>query len=321
MDFKGEFSKFGTKIINNIEGNDTIVADPTKEIINLDDKVDEFINWYYINMVKGHYTDIGEYHFPRAMRDLIEKIAVWYELRYPDSKNDKKAFDKEIVDKFNPVDVYVGGKEHAAMHLIYARFMSKALRDLGYLSFDEPFKKLIHQGMILGPDGNKMSKSKGNTVSPEEYISKYGADIFRMYIMFGFDYRQGGPWDEKGIDSMVKYFTRIEKLTDAINDLRKNDVSSKESIDKKEKELLLVKSNTIKMMTNNLNDFRFNTAIARSMELYNALSNYIREEKINKKVAIDTYEVFIKLLAPLAPHFAEELWHELGKTTNVYKCN
>ena len=245
----------------------------------------------------------------------------WYELRYPDSKNDKKAFDKEIVDKFNPVDVYVGGKEHAAMHLIYARFMSKALRDLGYLSFDEPFKKLIHQGMILGPDGNKMSKSKGNTVSPEEYISKYGADIFRMYIMFGFDYRQGGPWDEKGIDSMVKYFTRIEKLTDAINDLRKNDVSSKESIDKKEKELLLVKSNTIKMMTNNLNDFRFNTAIARSMELYNALSNYIREEKINKKVAIDTYEVFIKLLAPLAPHFAEEQWEKYGKIDFVYNEN
>ena len=207
------------------------------------------------------------------------------------------------------------------MHLIYARFMSKALRDLGYLSFDEPFKKLIHQGMILGPDGNKMSKSKGNTVSPEEYISKYGADIFRMYIMFGFDYRQGGPWDEKGIDSMVKYFTRIEKLTDAINDLRKNDVSSKESIDKKEKELLLVKSNTIKMMTNNLNDFRFNTAIARSMELYNALSNYIREEKINKKVAIDTYEVFIKLLAPLAPHFAEEQWEKYGKIDFVYNEN
>ena len=156
----------------------------------------------------------------------------WYELRYPDSKNEEKAFDKDIINKLAPVDVYVGGKEHAAMHLIYARFMTKALRDLGYLNFDEPFTKLIHQGMILGPDGNKMSKSKGNTVSPEEYIEKYGSDIFRMYIMFGFDYRQGGPWNEKGIDSMVKYFSRIERLIESIKELEEK--GTKKNIDVKE---------------------------------------------------------------------------------------
>ena len=170
----------------------------------------------------------------------------WYYLRYPDPHNNEKAFDKEIVDKMLPVDVYVGGKEHAAMHLIYARFMCKALRDLGYLDFDEPFKKLIHQGMILGPDGNKMSKSKGNTVSPEGYIEKYGSDVFRMYIMFGFDFRQGGPWDEKGIDSMVKYFTRIEKLVETTNSLKDNDYKE---IGNAEKELLRVKNQTIKAMT------------------------------------------------------------------------
>ena len=171
----------------------------------------------------------------------------WYELRYPDAKNSEKAFDKQTIDKMAPVDVYVGGKEHAAMHLIYVRFMTKALRDLGYLDFDEPFKKLIHQGMILGPDGNKMSKSKGNTVSPDEYIDKYGADVFRMYLMFGFDYRKGGPWDDKGIDAMSKYFSRIERLVESItNELK--DMESTDTIGLKEKELLRIKNQTIKMV-------------------------------------------------------------------------
>lgn len=236
----------------------------------------------------------------------------WYELRYPDSKNEEKAFDKEKINKIAPVDIYVGGKEHAAMHLIYARFMTKALRDLGYLNFDEPFKKLIHQGMILGPDGNKMSKSKGNTVSPEEYIEKYGSDIFRMYIMFGFDYRQGGPWDEKGIESMVKYFTRIERLIENLIELRKKENSKDIKIS--EKELLRVKNQTIKAMERDIDDFRFNTAIARSMELFNKISEYIREEKINIDVLEKTVETFITLLAPLAPHFAEEEWEKLRKS-------
>ena len=235
----------------------------------------------------------------------------WYELRYPDAKNENKAFDKQIIDEMLPVDVYVGGKEHAAMHLIYARFMTKALRDLGYLDFDEPFKKLIHQGMILGPDGNKMSKSKGNTVSPEEYIEKYGADVFRMYIMFGFDYRQGGPWDEKGIESMVKYFSRIERLIQTVQDLKNRATTSE--IRKQEKDLLRSKNQTIKAMTADIDDFRFNTAIARSMELFNKINEYLREEQINLEVVSNTIEIYIQLLTPLAPHFAEEQWEELGK--------
>lgn len=240
----------------------------------------------------------------------------WYYLRYPDAKNDKEAFGKEIVDKMLPVDVYVGGKEHAAMHLIYARFMTKALRDLGYLDFDEPFKKLIHQGMILGPDGNKMSKSKGNTVSPEEYIEKYGADVFRMYIMFGFEYRQGGPWDEKGIESMVKYFSKIERLIEKVNELKEK--SSYNEVGTKEKELLRWKNQTIRAMENDINDFRFNTAIARSMELLNKTSEYIRDGKINIEVLQDVINTYITLLAPLAPHFAEELWQKIGHTDFVY---
>ena len=240
----------------------------------------------------------------------------WYELRYPDAKNSEKAFDKNIIDKMAPVDVYVGGKEHAAMHLIYARFMTKALRDLGYLDFDEPFKKLIHQGMILGPDGNKMSKSKGNTVSPEEYIEKYGADVFRMYIMFGFDYRQGGPWDEKGIESMTKYFSRIERLIESVKEIKQRNSNNK--VDVKEKDLLRLKNQTIKAMTADIDDFRFNTAIARSMELFNKINEYLREENINTDIVCDTIETYIKLLTPLAPHFAEEQWEKLGKKEFAY---
>ena len=243
----------------------------------------------------------------------------WYELRYPDAKNTEKAFDRQTIDKMAPVDVYVGGKEHAAMHLIYVRFMTKALRDLGYLDFDEPFKKLIHQGMILGPDGNKMSKSKGNTVSPDEYIDQYGADVFRMYIMFGFDYRKGGPWDDKGIDAMSKYFSRIERLVETVtNELK--DIPSNDEIGLKEKELLRVKNQTIKSMTEDIEDFRFNTAIARNMELLNSINTYIRDnDKMNKNLLIEVIEDFIRLLSPLAPHFSEEMWEQLGKAQSVYE--
>ena len=240
----------------------------------------------------------------------------WYYLRYPDPKNSKKAFDKDIVDKMLPVDIYVGGKEHAAMHLIYARFMCKALRDLGFLDFDEPFTKLIHQGMILGPDGNKMSKSKGNTVSPETYIAKYGADVFRMYIMFGFDYRQGGPWDEKGIESMVKYFTRIEKLIETTNGLKENGFKE---IGQAEKELLRVKNHTIKEMTADIDDYRFNTAIARSMEFSNALNDYLKNDKINISIFKECVRTFVILLTPLAPHFSEEQWKKLGNQGFAYQ--
>lgn len=240
----------------------------------------------------------------------------FYFLRYPDAKNAEQAWDKELINKICPVDVYVGGKEHAAMHLIYARFMTKALRDLGYLDFDEPFKRLIHQGMILGPDGNKMSKSKGNTVSPEEYIDQYGADTFRLYLMFGFEYKKGGPWNEKGIESMAKYIGRVERLVDTIKEYTGETTTE---IGKAEKEVLRVKNQTIQAMTRDIEDFQFNTAIAREMEYLNKINEYIREsEKVNLKILQEAIETYIKLLAPLAPHFAEEQWEKLGNTQSVY---
>ena len=122
------------------------------------------------------------------------------------------AWDPAIIDKMLPVDKYIGGAEHACMHLLYARFFTKAFRDMGYLNFDEPFASLVHQGTILGPDGEKMSKSRGNVISPDDYVSKFGADAFRMYLGFGFSYIEGGPWSDGGIKSVHKYLERVERL-------------------------------------------------------------------------------------------------------------
>ena len=138
----------------------------------------------------------------------------WYFLRYPDNRNDKEPFNKDLINKLLPVDKYVGGAEHAAMHLLYSRFITKALRDMGYLDFDEPFLSLVHQGVILGADGQKMSKSRGNTVLPDVYIVFYGSDVFRMYLAFGFSYVEGGPWSDEGIKAIDRFIGRVERLVE-----------------------------------------------------------------------------------------------------------
>ena len=224
----------------------------------------------------------------------------WYFLRYPDNLNDKAPFEKEIVNKMLPVDKYVGGIEHACMHLLYARFFVKALRDMGYLNFDEPFKSLVHQGTILGPDGEKMSKSKGNTVSPDEYVEEYGSDVLRGYLMFGFNYVDGGPWTDDGIKSINKFYNRIVKLV--------------ENIDEEEKdipELEVSMHKTIKAVRTDIEKFQFNTCISRIMEYTNALSKH---DKIPRKYI----ENLILLLAPFAPHITEELWESIGNPYSVY---
>lgn len=136
----------------------------------------------------------------------------WYYLRYPNAKNNEQAFDKEFTNKLLPVDKYVGGMEHATGHLLYSRFITKFLRDIGYLTFDEPFKSLIHQGLILGTDGQKMSKSRGNTINLDNFIKEYGSDCLRLYLAFGFNYLEGGPWNENGIKSISKFLERSWKI-------------------------------------------------------------------------------------------------------------
>jgi leucyl-tRNA synthetase len=138
----------------------------------------------------------------------------WYYLRYLDNKNGKAAFSRKKIDALMPVDKYVGGAEHACMHLLYARFITKALKDMGYVGFDEPFKSLVHQGLILGADGNKMSKSKGNVANPDKYVGAVGADIFRLYLMFGFDFVEGGAWSDDGVKSAERFAERLERLVE-----------------------------------------------------------------------------------------------------------
>ena len=242
----------------------------------------------------------------------------WYYLRYPDNKNDKEAFNPELINKILPVDKYVGGPEHACMHLLYARFITKALRDMGYLNFDEPFKSLTHQGLILGPDGLKMSKSKGNTISPDDYIKQYGADVFRMYLMFGFAYTEGGAWSDDGIKSVSKFVDRIERLLETSREVINSTENTKTTIDAAEKELNFWKHTAIKGVTEDTDKMQFNTAIARLMELTNALNKYLQESVKNPVFLKETVTDFIKLLAPFAPHFAEEEWSLLGNTTSVF---
>ncbi|MGL5869139.1 leucine--tRNA ligase [Clostridium chrysemydis] len=241
----------------------------------------------------------------------------WYYLRYPDSKDEKEAFNKDIIDKMLPVDKYVGGPEHACMHLLYARFITKALRDMGYLNFDEPFKSLVHQGLILGPDGLKMSKSKGNTISPNDYIDEYGSDVFRMYLMFGFAYIEGGAWSDDGIKSIGKFVDRIERYLDSSREAIKSK-NTKTTIDKEEKELKLWLHTAIKGTTDDTEKMQFNTAIARMMEFVNALSKYDKEEVKNTEFLKETLLDFIKILAPFAPHFAEEQWSLMGMEGSVF---
>ncbi|MCT8975840.1 leucine--tRNA ligase [Clostridium sp. CX1] len=242
----------------------------------------------------------------------------WYYLRYADNKNSEKAFDTEKINKVLPVDMYVGGPEHACMHLLYARFITKALRDMGYINFGEPFLALRHQGLILGPDGQKMSKSKGNTISPDDYITEFGSDVFRMYLMFGFDYTEGGAWSDDGIKSMGRFVDRVERILESCREEINNPKNDKTTLDKAEKELNYMRHFAIKSISEDANKFQFNTSIARLMEYTNTLSKYLTEEVKNpsflKEVIID----LIKLIAPFAPHFAEEQWELVGMSYSVF---
>jgi leucyl-tRNA synthetase len=203
------------------------------------------------------------------------------------------------------------------MHLLYARFFTKALRDMGYLDFDEPFKSLVHQGVILGPDGNRMSKSKGNVISPDDYVKEYGSDIFRLYLMFGFSYTEGGPWNDGGIKSTAKFLDRIEKLVLSVINTKNNKVTTFAS---EEKQLNYVRNYTIKNVDRDINNFSFNTAVARLMEYVTALYKYEALDSEVKNVAFlkECISDLVLLIAPFVPHFAEELWENLGNKKSIF---
>lgn len=222
----------------------------------------------------------------------------WYYLRYTDPHNANAFADKSKVDYWCPVDLYLGGAEHAVMHLLYARFFAYALHDLGYLKFEEPFVKLRNQGLILGPDGDKMSKSKGNVVNPDDVVSEYGADALRMYEMFMGPLEDAKPWDTKGVVGIRRFLDKVEKLSEKAQGA--TDAGAQRTLHK-----------AIKKITTDLEELKFNTAISQLMIVVNELS---AASSINK----ETFETFLKLLAPLAPHLAEELWEKLGHETSIF---
>ncbi len=242
----------------------------------------------------------------------------WYFLRFPNPDLEHIPFDTDLVNKWLPVDKYVGGAEHAVMHLLYARFITKVFYDLKLINFDEPFQRLVHQGVIT-KDGNKMSKSRGNVVNPDVFISKYGSDTFRMYMMFMGSYSDGGDWSDKGITGIYRFLNRVWRLIDL---LKRNKATGSET--EKSQELERVLHYTIKMVTTDLDRFQFNTAISRIMELVNAMYLYIqdvRPENQNKDMLEKTKKAVIILLAPFAPHFSEELWEKIGEPYSVFDVN
>ena len=275
----------------------------------------------------------------------------WYFLRYCDPKNINLPFDKNIVDKWAPVNQYIGGVEHAVMHLLYARFFHKVLRDLGLVTSNEPFKRLLTQGMVLGPSYysekenkylfanevelkgdkvysksgeelavkvEKMSKSKNNGVDPEEMMNKYGADTTRLFIMFAAPPEKELEWNENGLAGAYRFLTRVWRLVFENSDLVKNanDDIDYNNLSKEDKALLIKLNQTIKKVTDAIeNNYHFNTAIAANMELINEVQTYVNSMNSEQAAKILGYTLkkIIVMLSPFVPHFCDEIWEELGE--------
>jgi len=242
----------------------------------------------------------------------------WYYLRFPDPDIATDPFNSEIVNKWLPVDQYVGGAEHAVMHLMYARFFTKVLYDLNLVPFDEPFTRLIHQGVITNR-GAKMSKSRGNVINPDSYIDRFGSDVFRMYMMFMGSYAEGGDWSDEGIHGTDRFLNRVWRLVETIQDNppQGSEVSRARALERQ-------CHHAVKMVTQDLNRFHFNTSISRIMELVNTMYLYIqdvRPEVQNQDVLNTVLKTMIQLLAPFAPHLGEELWHRMGYEDSVFNSS
>ena len=229
----------------------------------------------------------------------------WYFLRYVDSHNDKELVSKEKADKYLPVDMYIGGVEHAVLHLLYSRFYTKFLYDIGVIDFDEPFHKLFNQGMITGKNGIKMSKSKGNVISPDDLVRDYGCDSLRMYELFVGPPELDAEWDDRGIEGVYRFLSRFWNLV----------MDNKDKNIKASKEMIKARHKMIHMITTRLEGFSLNTVISGFMECNNNLIAIAKKEGGMDK---ETLEAAVLLLAPFAPHMGEELWEELGHTDSVF---
>lgn len=235
----------------------------------------------------------------------------WYYLRYTDAHNDKMPFDKELNNYWGPVDQYIGGIEHAILHLLYSRFFVKVLRDAGLVDYDEPFSNLLTQGMVI-KDGAKMSKSLGNVVSPEEILSKYGADTARLFILFAAPPERELEWSDQGVEGSFRFLNRIWRIVQAFEAVLAQKVTEYDhsNLNEADKDLRRVLHSSIKKVTNDIETrFNFNTAISTMMELVNALYAYKEAAKEpNSGLIYEAISNLIKMMSPFVPHITEELW-------------
>lgn len=234
----------------------------------------------------------------------------WYYLRYIDPHNDKEICSKEKQQKWLPVDLYIGGAEHAVLHLLYARFWHKVLYDLGVVATKEPFYKLVNQGMILGENNEKMSKSRGNVINPDDIVGKYGADTLRMYEMFMGPLEATKPWNESGVEGIYRFLGRVWRLfVNEDGSLNAKITASEETTDAFKRTV----HKTIKKVTEDYEALRFNTAISQLMI-------FVNEAYKTEQLPLSAMNSFVQMLSPIAPHIAEELWEKLGhKETITYE--
>ena len=241
----------------------------------------------------------------------------WYFLRYCDPKNTDKAFDKEKVDYWMNVDQYIGGVEHAILHLMYARFFQMALHDIGLVDCKEPFANLLTQGMV-NKDGKKMSKSIGNVVSPEEIINKYGADTARLFILFAAPPEKELDWSDAGVEGSYRFLNRVWRLVSEFVEKNYNSTDAIEIKSQDDKKLNVTLNATIKKITEDVsNRFNFNTAISSIMELVNELYKYKEKDDLNMPLLSDAVTKLVILLSPFTPHICEEMWQELGNKDSL----
>ena len=246
----------------------------------------------------------------------------WYYLRYADARNSEKPFDKDLVNKWLPVDQYVGGIEHAILHLLYSRFFTKALKDMGLLDFDEPFKNLLTQGMVL-KDGSKMSKSKGNTVDPDEIFENYGADTARLFILSDSPPARDFDWSDAGVEGCYKFLNRVWTLISSNqNDINLN-YSIPANLPKEDDKLVRIVNIAIKGITNDIEtDFQFNTVISKYRELVNSIADWRKSKgelnEDDKQVFSYAVAMLIKLMSPVTVHMSEEIWENLGGEGSIH---